>query len=118
MISRMLAYARGHKEPIAVSLGSLFLIVFGWALAYFRLRHIEEPLILHFSDYTGINQIGSALELGVMGGIGLIIWAVNMLLAAALEARILFLARVTAYATLMMAILLFFAFMAIMSVNL
>jgi hypothetical protein len=89
----------------------------GWLWAWFVLRDIQSPLILHFSDYTGINQIGGLSEVHGLGATGLVVVGVNFLIAQALRARDRRWAAVLAAATLFLAALLFTALAAIISVN-
>lgn len=89
----------------------------GWLWAWFVLRAIRTPLILHFSDYTGINQIGGMAEVHGLGATGLVVVAVNFVLALQLRAREARWAWVLAGSTLFLAALLFTALAAIISVN-
>lgn len=89
----------------------------GWLWSWLALRDIRTPLILHFSDYTGISQIGGLAEIHGIGATGLTLVGVNFLLAVALRPRSPDWARFLAVATIFLAILLFMAMAAIISVN-
>lgn len=86
-----------------------------WAYRVLRNEHV--PLILHFSPYTGINQIGSLRDLLAVLATGMILVGMNTVLAFVLVKRDPVLARLVALTTLLIALLLFIGFLAIMSVN-
>lgn len=96
---------------------SALLAAAGWFWAWLALRGIETPLIIHFSDYTGINQIGGMAEVHGLGATGILLSGLNYALARVLAPRSLQWARLLAAATLFMTALLFTAFAAIISVN-
>ena len=106
------------KNPISVLFVlALLLIATGFLAVYLSLGDIAEPLILHWSEYTGIDEIGSVLDLGLIALTGFVLWFLNLILALVLERRNPMLGRVLACGTLFMTALLFLAFMAIISVN-
>lgn len=100
----------------AFLVSSLF-VAGGMLWAYFALRGIASPLILHFNNILGINQIGSLADLLRFGGTGLVFVLVNFFLALELEGRDAFLGKLLAATTLFFGILLFVGFAAIISVN-
>lgn len=75
------------------------------------------PLILHFSDMGGITATGSFTDLLLMGVLGIAVVIMNFFIAIGLEERDRVLGKVVAALTLVMAILLFLAFAAIIKVN-
>jgi hypothetical protein len=75
------------------------------------------PLILHFNDTIGITAIGSFASLLLMGILGMVIVIVNFFVALGLEARDKVLGKIVAVMTLVLAVLLFLAFAAIIKVN-
>ena len=89
----------------------------GWLWAWYALKGIVGPLILHFSDYTGINQIGGMGEIHGLGATGAVIVGVNFILAKALRPTEPRWAKLLAACTLFAAALLFTALAAIISVN-
>lgn len=107
-----------HNRLISsIFLLSFLLVLGGMLWAYFALRGISQPLILHFNDLAGITRIGDAASFLGVGIIGILGVAVNFVLAIELEARDRFFAKLLASATLFMAALLFISFTAIISVN-
>ena|SRR3989344_8711514 len=106
-----------HKEILALFALALLLLAAGFFAAYFSLAPIAEPLILHWSEYTGIDRIGSVFDLALVAATGLVLWLVNLAFALALEKRDRLLGKIVALGTLFMAALLFLAFVAIISVN-
>jgi hypothetical protein len=101
---------------VAFALSFLF-IVGGWFWTYIRMRGINQPLIIHFNNYAGITRIGNLTDLAAVGMLGLIIVLMNFLLALNLEERDWFLGKLLAATTLLMGILIFIGFAAIISVN-
>jgi hypothetical protein len=75
------------------------------------------PLILHFNDMNGITSIGSFGSIVAMGILGIVIVVIDFLVALDLEARDRVLGKIVAAMTLVMAVLLFLAFAAIIKVN-
>ncbi len=100
-----------------IFLASLILVAGGTVWAYASLRNVSGPLILHFNNLSGINQIGDAGELVWIGATGILMVLVNFIIATELEARDWFLGKLLAGGTLLLAILLFIGFAAIISVN-
>ena len=100
--------------PFAVA--GLF-AVGGWLWAWLALRGVHGPLIIHFSDYSGINQIGGMGEVHGIGATGVVIAAANFFVARALRARDPRWAKGFGIATLFVCALLFTGLAAIISVN-
>lgn len=96
---------------------SFLFVVGGMLWTYFALRGIASPLILHFNNLLGINQIGNLSDLLRFGGTGLVFVLVNFFLALELEDRDAFLGKLLATATLFMSVIIFVGFAAIISVN-
>ena len=113
----MTALLSGYRRLIVFFAASAALILAGAAAAWAILRDIREPLILHYSAYTGINQIGGIFTLLGVAATGLVLVGLNALIAFALEDRETLWAELLALLTLLVAALLFIAFMAIISVN-
>ncbi len=89
----------------------------GMFWAYFVLRHIPQPLILHYNGLTGINQIGNILDLIGWGVTGLIMLAMDFWIAADLEERSAWWGKIVTVASLVLGALIFIGFWAIISVN-
>ena len=89
---------------------------FFWAVAALS-GSASGPLILHFNDMQGITSIGDFNGLLLMGILGLVIVITNFFIALDLESRDNVLGKIVAVITLIMAILLFLAFAAIIKVN-
>ncbi len=96
---------------LALAAGGFF-----WALAALR-ASASGPLILHFNDMAGITNIGGFGSLIPMGILGIAIVIVNFFVALSLEERDGVLGKIVAVMTLVMTILLFLAFAAIIKVN-
>ena len=97
-------------------LGALF-VAGGWFWTWFALRDARGPFILHFSDYTGINQIGDMADIHGLGATGIVVVVLNFILARTLWPREARWAKILAGTTLFLAVLLFTALAAIISVN-
>ena len=89
---------------------------FFWALAALNASS-GNGVILHFSDLTGITAVGDFNTLIAMGILGIAIVVVNFFVALSLEERDGVLGKIVAAVTLVMAVLLFIAFAAIIKVN-
>lgn len=96
---------------------SLVLVIGGWFWAFWALREIKLPLIIHFSNINGINQVGYFWDLAKVGIFGILVVAVNFLISVELEKRDKFLGKLTSAFTFFLSILIFVYFMAIISVN-
>lgn len=105
------------RVPNLALILSLILVLGGWLWAFFALRKVSQPLILHFSEQVGINQVGYAGDLAKVGVFGLVVLIVNFLISSELEERERFLGRLTSLVTVFLAILIFIYFTAIIGVN-
>lgn len=105
------------KVASTVFFSSFALVLGGTLWAYFALRSVSGPVIIHFNNLTGINLIGSYWGLVAMGITGLAVIIINFLIALALEERDRFLAKTMAFATALFGTLIFIALAAIISVN-
>jgi hypothetical protein len=106
-----------RPRTLEISFVSLCLVVVGCAWAYIRLRALGTPIILHFSDFSGIDRIGTGADLLLYGGLGAVIVLMNGALAHTLSFRERFWSMVLSGATLLMAVLIFILFAVIISVN-
>ena len=107
-----------RSKAVSIAFGaSALLVMGGWLRAYFALRATTQPLIIHFNNYEGINQIGGMGDLLNTAIFGLVVVLVNFGIALALEERDRFLGKLIAAATAVFAILLFIGFSVIVSVN-
>jgi len=98
--------------------GASFALILGGTLwAYGALRSVKGLLILHYSNTSGIDYIGSFEELFKISAIGAIAICMNFILALELEERDMFLARLLAGASVFIGLLIFIGFAAIISVN-
>jgi len=96
---------------------SFILVASGTVWVYVALRGIRGPLILHFSNLFGIDQIGALWDLLKMGMLGIVIVLVNFVIALELEEQDWFLGKLLAGATVFLGLLIFIGFAAIISVN-
>jgi hypothetical protein len=102
--------------------GCLSALSFAFAIggpvwAYVALHGVPTPLILHFNNLRGINQVGSVGDLSQIGIVGLLIVSINTAIALELETRNRFWGKFVAALTLFLAALLFIGFAAIINVN-
>lgn len=101
-----------------LSLASLAFVAGGFFWALDALTNVGSgPLILHFNDMQGITSIGTIGSIVLMGILGVAIVSMNFFVALEMEARDRALGKIVAAMTLVMAILLFLAFAAIIKVN-
>lgn len=101
---------------LACAAGLVF-VAGGLLWAYFALRRVGSPIVLHFNNFFGINQIGDISELFYMGITGIVAILVDLAIALELEARDRFWGKFLAVAALAFGILIFIAFAVIISVN-
>lgn len=106
-----------HKIPNLVLVLSLTLVLGGWIWSYFELKSIEDPLIIHYSQEVGIDQVGYAGDLAKVGIFGTVVILINFLIAVELEGKDGFLGKLTSGVTLLLGLLIFIYFAAIISVN-
>lgn len=92
-------------------------VIGGAAWAYGALRSINQPLILHFNSYVGINQVGGLGELLGVATLAMVAVLLNFFLAANAREHDVFLARFISATTIVFAALIFIGFAAIISVN-
>ncbi len=106
-----------HKIVSLTFLLGFILIIGGWIRTYFMLRNVSQPLIVHFNNALGINQIGGLKDLAAAAVFGIVSLIFDFLLSLELDERDPFLGKLTAVAGLFLAILIFIGFSAIVSVN-
>lgn len=113
-----------HWQIGLFSFISLAFVVGGFFWAYGKLSGENMvwnggagPFILHFDNINGITATGNFGQIVLMGVLGAIMVILNFLVAMALEERDHIIARVMTGATLLMAVLLFLSFIAILNVN-
>jgi hypothetical protein len=106
-----------HRLITAVFGVSFALAAGGWLRAWLYLRQVNQTLILHFNNVSGISLVGGVGDLAGFGVLALVVVGVNFILALALEERDWFLGKLLAAATLAFSILIFIGFAAIISVN-
>jgi hypothetical protein len=96
---------------------SLLFVLGGMGWAYFALRGLQAPLIVHFDDLRGVTQTGGLGIFMAAGIFGLIVVCLNAVVALEIESRMPFFGKFTAILTLVFAVLLFIGFSAIIGVN-
>lgn len=106
-----------HRLPFIVGSMGLVLVTGGWWWAYAALGDIREPLILRFVGGGGITQTGTLSDINGMGLFGVFSVLVNSVLVFELDRRDNFLGKLVAAFTIVLSILLFIGFAAIISVN-
>ncbi|MBI4094926.1 MAG: hypothetical protein HY435_01905 [Candidatus Liptonbacteria bacterium] len=106
-----------HRWRVAVFGTSALLILGGFAWAFLSLRHIREPLIIHFSDFS-ITETGSVIDLWYVAIVALIAVGVNFFLSLEMAKRSALFEALIGWATLFLSLLIFIGFRVIISVNL
>ncbi len=113
-----------HRLIGILSLLSLLLVCGGFFWAYGALSGEPMvwnggtgPFILHFNALDGITATGNFSGIALMGILGVVIVILNFFIGMALEERDKTLSRTIVGATLIMAVLLFLSFVAILNVN-
>jgi hypothetical protein len=113
----MLQQFRRARWTSVAFLVSLAFLVAGFLWAYFALRGIPQPLILHFNEAQGITWRGSMLHLAAIAAGAALALLMNLLVAFELEKKDWFWGKLVAGATLFMSFLLFWYFWVMVSVN-
>jgi hypothetical protein len=107
-----------HKLISIFSAVALCFVLGGSLWAYFALSALGSgPVILHFNDIDGITSIGGLGVIIFMGIFGVLVTLMNFAIALEFEERDPFFGKFLASLTLVFAVLLFIAFVAILSVN-
>ena len=106
-----------HKIPNLTFILSFVFVMGGWIWAFLELGKIKDPLIIHYSQEIGIDQVGYAGDLAKVGVFGLVILLINFIISGELEQKDRFLSRLTSAVTVFIGILIFIYFAAIISVN-
>ena len=96
---------------------ALVFVAGGWIWAYAALHNVTGPLILHFNNFAGITQVGNIWDLFGVAILGIVIVKLNWLIAMELEERAPYLGKLMLAATLVISLLLFIGFAAIINVN-
>jgi len=113
----MLEKIKRHRLISVLLILSLILVAGGFFWAWFSLGRTGSPIIVHFDDLYGITTTTGRGIIVFAGIFGLAMVLVNASLAFEFEERSSLFGKLTAILTLALAILLFIAFAAILSVN-
>jgi hypothetical protein len=100
----------------ASATGAVFAL-FAMLHAWIVLHTIQAPIILSFTNRNGITARGTLFELELRGFAGLVMIAINLALVRELKKKDIFWERFIAAVTLLLGLLLFVGFEAIISVN-
>jgi hypothetical protein len=107
-----------HKTVSIVSLIALVLVLGGFFWLWSALAVMGSgPFILNFNDIQGITRTGGIGDVVAMGILATLIVVINFFLALELDRRDRMLGKMVAGITLVGAILLFIAFIAILNAN-
>ncbi|MBI2889099.1 MAG: hypothetical protein HYY10_04210 [Candidatus Liptonbacteria bacterium] len=106
-----------HKVPVALLGASVVLPIAGMVWAYFALRGINQPLIVHFTEHTGITEVGTLSYVLFLGAFWAFASFVNIAIGIPLLKRDAFLGYFLTGASFCLSILIFIWFAAIIHVN-
>ncbi len=108
-----------HKEVSLMSLAALLFVMGGalWSRLALHITALSSPVILHYNDLEGITAVGTPANFVFIAAFGIAAVIMNFVIALELEERSRFLGKCAAAVTLVLAILLFIGFAAIISVN-
>jgi len=96
---------------------SVIFIVGGCIWAIIILGGISEPLIIHYSQSSGIDRIGGLGTLIGIAVLGLIMAIVDFFISLELEKKNILFSRLTSLVGLFVGFLIFIYFAAIISIN-
>lgn len=95
-----------------------FVLIFGgWLWAFLKLREVETPVVILYSNIKGVTRAGEVGEFLKVLVFGLLVILVNFFISAELEERSRFWARLSSFFTVILSVLIFIYFAAIISVN-
>lgn len=106
-----------HRLVSGLLAASAAFVLGGFVWSLISLEKVTGPLVLHFNDLTGIAAVGNIGTIVFGGAFGMVVILVNGCLAVEFEERNPLFGKLIAVLTLVFAILLFIAFVAILSVN-
>lgn len=106
-----------YRFIISSFAAALVLVAGGTVWAYYALRDITQPLILHYNGQYGISQTGNIWNLTGFGITGLVVLTLNFGMSLVFEQADSFWGKIVAVASLILGILIFIGFAAIISVN-
>ena len=113
----MLEKIKKHRLVSSSFILSFIFVVSGFFWAWFSLGRTSNPVIVHFDDLYGITTATGRSIIVFAGIFGLAMVLINASLAFEFEERNSLFGKLTAILTLVLAVLLFIAFAAILSVN-
>ncbi len=106
-----------YRTILIIFLLSAVFVLGGSLWAYFSLRNVGQPLVLHFNDLAGITQIGNPIAFLAVGFVAILVLIIDFIIVIELEQRDVFLGKLLAVGALFLSILLFIGYAAIISVN-
>jgi hypothetical protein len=96
---------------------AVVLVLGGWLWSFLALRDLTQGIVTGFNSDVLINQIGSITDFSAIGFFGLLMVFFNFLISTELESRDSRFARGVALATVLLGVLIFIYFSAIIGVN-
>ena len=117
MFNSFLRWVVQHRLAAGLLAVSLILVLSGMVWIYFSLRGISQPLIIHFTEKTGITEVGTLGTVLWNGGFWVLLILVNIAIAVPLLDRERFLGMFFVWSTFLIAALIFIWFAAIIHVN-
>lgn len=96
---------------------SVALVLAGWLWAYVVLGDLDAPIIIHFTNTSGIDRIGTFSELNEIAFLGMLMVLIDSIITFVLWDRNRALAIYSLIFGLVLALLIFISFAAIISVN-
>lgn len=96
---------------------AVVLVFGGWLWAFFALRNLSDGIVTGFNSDVLINQIGSTSDFSAIGFFGVLMIFFNFLISTELESRDSRFAKGVALATVLLGVLIFIYFSAIIGVN-
>jgi len=102
-----------------MSLAALLFVAGGalWSRLALHATAMSSPMIVHFNDLEGITAVGTPTNFIFIAAFGIAVVLMDFVIALELEERSRFWGKGAAAVTLVLAILLFIGFAAIINVN-
>ncbi len=106
-----------HKLPALFLICSFLFVLGGMGWAYYALRGTYQPLVIHFTERSGITEVGTLRYILLQGVFWILLLVVNTAVAILLLDRDRSLGMFLMGSTLFISILIFVWFAAIIHVN-
>jgi len=107
-----------HHQLLFVFVAGFILLVVAGLLVIINFSGIDSPLIIHFDIFSGLNLIGSKVQIFTIVGIALVVNVINFILAVAVLKRQVFLSYVLGASITLVNLFVLIAIVVLININL